>query len=147
MKRILSVLLFAALISASFCSFTERSFAEEIETPVLEDDIDENWEVHHLEPVYTYIDNSQHKIDWYIVFINDLGEYMMNGVIDQTSYASHMVSNYSYTGQNYHSGTRHYFQYGGTCSKCGGFITYWMDAFCPGNGNCILPWASPDLPA
>mgnify|MGYP000163848013 CR=1 FL=1 len=52
----------------------------------------------------------------------------------------HSMSGYSYTGNNYHSGTKHYFQYERHCttSGCGHTETKWRSANCSG-GNHILP--------
>ena len=44
------------------------------------------------------------------------------------------------TGNNYHSGDKHYYQYADICSLCGNYgASQWMSFPCPGTG-CVTPW-------
>ncbi|MED9902772.1 MAG: hypothetical protein UFG06_01175 [Lachnospiraceae bacterium] len=53
---------------------------------------------------------------------------------------SHSYSGWSWTGQNYHAGTQHYFQYARTCTVCNHSQQEWRHQDCPG-GNCPMPSA------
>lgn len=44
-----------------------------------------------------------------------------------------------YTGNNYHSGDRHFCQYRDYCIDCGHTSYHWESYACPGNGHCIMP--------
>ncbi|MBQ7341373.1 MAG: hypothetical protein IJW41_04325 [Oscillospiraceae bacterium] len=47
--------------------------------------------------------------------------------------SEHGSTTYKYTGQNYHSGTRHYYQYGDLCADCGKYTyTEWISSACSG---------------
>ena len=47
--------------------------------------------------------------------------------------SSHGSTTYKYTGQQYHSGTRHYYQYGYLCADCGKYAsTTWTSVACSG---------------
>lgn len=50
----------------------------------------------------------------------------------------HVKGTFSYTGNNYHSGSRHYFEYEGSCILCDQPLSEWRFYSCPGN-PCILP--------
>ena len=118
------------------------AFAEETMEPVNEDPVDENIEPHHCEAFYTYLDNSQHQVKVYWYYIDTMtGTVFLTSMLAREYLDRHSVSSYSYSGNNYHSGTRHYFEYSGYCTRCGGLITKWESAACPGNGNCIAPFS------
>ncbi len=47
--------------------------------------------------------------------------------------SQHGTTTYKYTGQHYHSGTRHYYQYGDLCADCGKYTyTEWISTACSG---------------
>ena len=55
-----------------------------------------------------------------------------------TYYRYHHYTN-QYTGNNYHSGSRHYFQYADTCTICGHRKNYtWISQYC-GGPPCVTP--------
>ena len=84
-----------------------------------------------------YIDNgSDHLIAYY-----DHGPCDICGKevrIDYTVSEAHTLY-HIYTGNNYHSGNRHYCQYRDFCICCGHTSYHWESYICPGNGHCITP--------
>ncbi len=54
---------------------------------------------------------------------------------------SHSLKEIGYTGNNYHQGTKHYFEYQYQCSQCGYTKTQYKSYSCPGptGGGCIMP--------
>ncbi len=55
--------------------------------------------------------------------------------------ASHGTTVYTWTGNHYHSGTRHYYEYGYKCPDCGDFVsTTWTSLPCSGP-LCNTPWS------
>lgn len=60
--------------------------------------------------------------------------------IESTS-ESHSLQKMGYTGNNYHQGTRHYFEYEHKCLQCGYTKTLYESSSCPGpqGGGCIMP--------
>ena len=136
-----AIILFLALcmlISAMPLS----AFAEETMEPVNEDPIDEVVEHHHSVPVYYFLNEQQHD-----VYLHEYNWDNLTGVIFDSHHEeyqrteNHYPSSYVYTGNNYHSGNRHYFQYSKYCHQCKTTILKWESAACPGNGNCIAPFS------
>lgn len=56
----------------------------------------------------------------------------------KTTNESHNMGAYTYTGNNYHSGSKHYLEYSARCIQCGHYETKLESYSCPGN-PCILP--------
>lgn len=81
----------------------------------------------HLKTVYPV---------YYCTVSGCTNSYLGNGA---SSTVSHTMSSYSYTGNNYHSGSLHYVRYEHSCLQCGRTTGYWDHYSCPGNGHCILP--------
>lgn len=54
---------------------------------------------------------------------------------------SHSMQKMGYTGNNYHQGTKHYFQYNYACTQCGYTKALYESYSCPGptGGGCIMP--------
>ena len=138
MKRtaILLLLAFCLLISTLPLS----AFAEETTEPVTEDPIDEIIEHHHSEVVYIYKNQQQHDVYLHeFYWDNTTGTIIDSYHEEYQRTENHYPANYVYTGNNFHSGNRHYFQYSKYCKQCGATITKWESAICPGNGHCIDP--------
>lgn len=60
--------------------------------------------------------------------------------------SSHGDTTYTWTGEHYHSGTRHYYLYAYVCDDCGGYAsTVWPSTPCAGP-PCATPWSyTPEL--
>jgi len=138
MKRtaILLLLAFCMLISTLPLS----AFAEETTEPVSEDPIDEIIEHHHSDVVYVYKNQQQHDVYLHeFYWDNTTGTIFDSYHEEYQRTENHYPANYVYTGTNYHSGNRHYFQYSRYCKQCDYTIIKWESASCPGNGHCIDP--------
>ncbi len=54
---------------------------------------------------------------------------------------NHGSTTYTWTGNHYHSGSRHYYEYGYKCKNCGEFTsTTWKNEACSGP-PCSTPWS------
>ena len=93
-----------------------------------------------IDTTYIPIDDETHLKTVYPVYYCTVSgctnSYLGNGA---SSTVSHTMSSYSYTGNNYHSGSLHYVRYEHSCLQCGRTTGYWDHYSCPGNGHCILP--------
>jgi len=59
---------------------------------------------------------------------------------------THGNTTYTWTGQHYHSGTEHFYQYGYLCSDCSEYTnTVWTSAPCSGP-PCATPWSLTPTP-
>jgi len=98
------------------------------------------WRLDHYDTTYIPIDDETHLKTVYPVYYCTVSgctnSYLGNGA---SSTVSHTMSSYSYTGNNYHSGSLHYVRYEHSCLQCGRTTGYWDHYSCPGNGHCILP--------
>ncbi len=136
MKR--TVILFLSIVSMliSTVSISVIGYAEGVTEPVNEDFIDEYIEPDHTQAFYFYLNNSQHQVKWYWWYVyTDTRVKFLTDVLEREYPENHTVSSYSYTGNNYHSGTKHYFEYAGYCEKCSGRVTKWVSGNCLGNGH------------
>lgn len=90
----------------------------------------------------TYFDNNANTHTVYVFRDNICSICGHIEALDPLLYSeSHYNYAYSYNGNNYHSGTRHYFEYNIKC-VCGRIIgTVWRSAYCPG-GSHIAPLSS-----
>lgn len=82
-------------------------------------------------------DNGSNHLHWY----TESGTCTVCGESYSTQFSvpeSHVITSI-YTGNNYHSGTRHYAQYKDLCTWCGHVSYHWTSFSCPGNGHCIVP--------
>jgi hypothetical protein len=53
---------------------------------------------------------------------------------------NHIIS-YNWTGNHYHSGSQHYYQYADVCNSCGEIVfSEWVKFPCPGT-TCVTPWS------
>lgn len=61
---------------------------------------------------------------------------------------THYSTTYAMTGNNYHSGSNHYYEYGYKCTDCGVFVgeTTWESVPCRGGNLCVEPWSLRDEP-
>ena len=100
----------------------------------------QQWRLDHYDTTYIPIDDETHLKTVYPVYYCTVSgctnSYLGNGA---SSTVSHTMSSYSYTGNNYHSGSLHYVRYEHSCLQCGRTTGYWDHYSCPGNGHCILP--------
>lgn len=59
---------------------------------------------------------------------------------------NHGSTTYTWTGNDYHSGTLHYYEYGDKCDDCGVFTTsVWTTEPCSGP-PCVTPWSLNTIP-
>ena len=59
---------------------------------------------------------------------------------------AHGNTTYTWTGQHYHSGSKHFYQYGYLCSDCGEYTnTVWTSVSCSGP-PCATPWSLTPTP-
>lgn len=56
----------------------------------------------------------------------------------ETTQETHTLSGGTYTGNNYHQRSLHYYQYTAACTVCGGTVTYWSGTLCMGP-PCLVP--------
>ena len=82
----------------------------------------------------------------YVHAVNNVpAEYRPNGTANTRIYRYHDYE-YQYTGQNYHQGSRHYFQYATKCTVCfaqkGDAV--WKFKACSGS-PCVSPASIPDI--
>ncbi len=59
--------------------------------------------------------------------------------ITSSAYLAHTFTSYSYSGANYHSGTKHYFEYARSCIYCGHRDSYYNNVSCSGP-PCTIPY-------
>lgn len=99
---------------------------------------------------YIYLPSA--SVNWPLEysFRNVIGseDFEYTGTIYYFIYSSqHADTVYGLTGNNYHSGNRHYYEYGYLCSNCYEVIgeTTWESMPCTGN-TCVEPWSLRDEP-
>lgn len=60
--------------------------------------------------------------------------------------ANHGNTTYTWTGEHYHSGSRHYYRYAYVCNDCGDYVsTVWTSQSCSGP-PCATPWSITPVP-
>ena len=140
MKRTAMLFFMALCLLISTMSLTV--YAEETIEPIDEDPIDEIIEHHHSVVVYIYKNQQQHDVYLHeFYWDNTTGQIFDSYHEEYQRTENHYPSNYVYTGTNYHSGDRHYFQYSKYCNQCGATVYNWESVSCLGNGYCIGPYA------
>lgn len=110
-------------------------------------------ELVHIYAYYTYMysyakynSSSHYKGKASVYRCVNCGDLLYDDDYEWTT-ESHSMSNYAYTGSNYHSGEKHYCQYERYCVSCGYTETKWTSYSCPGNGSCLLPQSITILPS
>ena len=89
--------------------------------------------------IYVFKDFDSHDVYFRQHFYDPTIGAHLYGATEFLRTESHTPGGSTYTGNNYHSGTKHYFQYRRTCSHCTPVFYQWISANCPGNGHCISP--------
>lgn len=89
---------------------------------------------------YTYKDETSHTCEKVVrTFCKGCNIDYSNTV--SSVIETHSYSSMTWSGQNYHSGLKHYGYYTKTCTTCKHTYGEWRSWNCPGgsNGNCVLP--------
>lgn len=146
MKKTLIIILTICIILLGFGK--TPSFAEELDTPVLDPIEDEIIEHDHDEYIFINPTATTHEVWSREVFYNTVEQtFIYSPYYTYVRTESHYFSPLTYNGNNYHSGSYHHFQYTKNCYDCGYVHSEWYSGLCPGNGHCILPYEALPVPA
>lgn len=131
MKRIVIGFIFALLMFSTTVAFAAESAEEEMET--------QTTCVHEYVESYTVSYYSKNSTVHYCVKSNICTVcrkcgYVVSSIDAPITFEeNHSYSGWTYTGTNYHSGSKHYFEEKGSC-VCGATTTRTIAYDCPGNG-------------
>lgn len=137
-KKIISLLIVTLLVFVP--AFSGQIYADSLDYPEQEP-IDEEIIEHFKDEVfYTNCTATTHEVWTREILINTVtGALIATNNVTYLRTESHHFSPLSYNMNNYHSGSKHYFQYSKYCYECNYTCSEWHSGYCPGNGHCIAP--------
>lgn len=90
---------------------------------------------------FAYVDNgdhNEHEKITYDIYKCSCGDSIRT--VSHSTNLSHVFTSYSYTGYNYHSGTKHTFEYARYCSYCSHRDSYTSTVSSSGP-PCVIPYS------